>query len=540
MQAAPLSCRRCGAPLGPLGPDGETPPCARCLLAAGLESAGEGPALAEAAAPADLAPFFPQLEIEALVGRGGMGTVYRARHRGLGRRVALKVLDERLGNDERFALRFEREAQALARLAHPNIVGIHDAGRAAGLCYLTMEYVDGTSLRDLLEARKEGAPLEPPRALAIVRQICAALEYAHAEGVVHRDIKPENVLLDRAGVVKIADFGLAKIVEAPGAGKRTPALTRATQAMGTPHYMAPEQLERPREVDHRADIYSLGVVFYELLTGELPLGRFDAPSRKVEVDVRLDEVVLKALEKEPARRYQRASEVATAVDATERAPSAAPETEVRAPETRPDALPSARAIALPYALHAAGAAAIFLVWHALSGLPALHAGLRGGTPFFELAGGLVGAQLALAALAGWGARIGPRAARLGRVGLLVLPGLMLLPPFVEALVELLWEQPLRGGAVPWERWLPPVSMLLAWSGLYVLWLSPPRALSAAARRARPSPVAWRIAATVVLAGSMQLAHALPWNAVRDAAYVVLGLGVALVWWERERADEDQA
>jgi hypothetical protein len=170
-----------------------------------------------------------------------------------------------------------------------------------------MEFVDGASLRQLLDARK----LSPQEALAIVPQICDALQYAHNAGVVHRDIKPENILLDKNGPVKIADFGLAKLM---GRDPKDLALTGTGQVMGTPHYMAPEQLEHPQEVDHRADIYSLGVVFYQMLTGELPIGRFAPPSTKVQIDVRLDEVVLRALEKEPDRRYQQVSEVKTRVE----------------------------------------------------------------------------------------------------------------------------------------------------------------------------------------------------------------------------------
>ncbi len=178
-----------------------------------------------------------------------------------------------------------------------------------------MEFVDGVNLRSCwtpASSRRE-------EALAIVPQICEALQYAHDHGVVHRDIKPENILLDKEGQVKIADFGMAKLV-----GREAPnlTLTGAGQVMGTPQYMAPEQIEHPLEVDHRADIYSLGVVFYQMLTGELPIGRFAPPSKKVQIDVRLDEVVLRALEKEPDLRYQQASEVKTQVETIVTTPGA--------------------------------------------------------------------------------------------------------------------------------------------------------------------------------------------------------------------------
>jgi hypothetical protein len=170
-----------------------------------------------------------------------------------------------------------------------------------------MEYVDGVNLRQAIQA----GHMDPKQALAIVPQICDALQFAHDEGVVHRDIKPENILIDKRGRVKIADFGLAKLLGQEAADH---SLTATQQVLGTLRYMSPEQLEGTKTVDHRADIYSLGVVFYELLTGELPIGRFAAPSKKVEIDVRLDEVVLRALEKEPEQRYQHASEVRTDID----------------------------------------------------------------------------------------------------------------------------------------------------------------------------------------------------------------------------------
>jgi serine/threonine protein kinase len=257
--------------------------------------------------PAKLAQYFPQLEIIELLGQGGMGAVYKARQPALDRLVALKILPRQAAGDPGFAERFNREARALAKLNHPNIVAVHDFGQANGLNYLVMEYVDGPNLRQLEQAGK----LTARQALQIIPQICEALQFAHDEGVVHRDIKPENVLLDRKGRVKIADFGLAKIL---GREAKDWRLTGARDVMGTPHYMAPEQVEHPQQVDHRADIYSLGVVFYEMLTGELPLGKFAPPSQKVQIDVRLDEVVLHALEKEPSRRYQMASQVKTDLD----------------------------------------------------------------------------------------------------------------------------------------------------------------------------------------------------------------------------------
>ena len=305
-------CARCQRPL-PLDYAPKRP-CPACLLQLGLEDDAEafytrGFEPAPPLAPEELARLFPKLDIIGLLGQGGMGAVYRAHQRELGRDVALKLLRPLDSEAEEFLERFAREARALARLAHPNIVAIHDFGQVEGQAFLVMEYVDGTNLRSLLELGE----LQPRQALELVGQICTALQYAHGEGVVHRDIKPENILVDRSGRVKIVDFGLAKLGTAEQ-GR----LTHTRQTMGTPQYMAPEQIERPREVDHRADLYSLGVVLYELLTGELPLGRFASPSEKVRVDVRLDEVVLKALEKEPSRRYQQASEISTDIEGLDR------------------------------------------------------------------------------------------------------------------------------------------------------------------------------------------------------------------------------
>jgi serine/threonine protein kinase len=287
-------------------------------------STGPGGIASPPPEPAELAPHFPHLEILEILGQGGMGVVYKARQKALGRLVALKILAVDPDAGATFAERFAREARALASLSYPTLVTVFDFGRAGPHYYLMMEYVDGANLRQLIRAGR----IAPREALGIVAQVCDALQFAHDEGIIHRDIKPENILVDRKGRVKIADFGLARILGRPAEAFR---LTGTHQAMGTPHYMAPEQIEHPLEVDHRADIYSLGVVFYELLTGELPLGRFVPPSRKVEVDVRVDEVVLKALEKEPRLRYQQASEVRTEVD-TISSTAAAPDPPAETPE----------------------------------------------------------------------------------------------------------------------------------------------------------------------------------------------------------------
>ncbi len=264
--------------------------------------------------PEQIAPHFPQLEILECLGRGGMGVVYKARQKSLNRFVALKLLAPERVNDANFAGRFTREAQALAALNHPNIVTIYDFGQAGGFYFLLMEFVDGANLRQLLRARN----LTPEEALGIVPPLCDALQFAHDRGIVHRDIKPENLLLDKSGRVKVADFGIAKMLGAPGGTGNTDSPDfpdNATQAgMGTPGYSAPEQKTDPQRVDNRADIYSLGVVFYEMLTGELPGKRLEPPSAKVHIDVRLDEIVLRALENKPDRRYRQVSEVKALVD----------------------------------------------------------------------------------------------------------------------------------------------------------------------------------------------------------------------------------
>jgi serine/threonine protein kinase len=293
--------------------------CPECLLKAGLESKsrtdGEPNHPPPAITVGEVAIHFPQLEIIELLGQGGMGVVFKARQSQLDRLVALKVMLPEFARESSFAERFTREARILARLNHPNIVTVYDFGQTGGFFYFLMEFVEGVNLRQSMQSGR----LTPEQALTIVPRLCDALQFAHDEGVTHRDIKPENILLDRRGRVKMADFGLAKLT---GEAQTDFSITATGVTMGTPKYMAPEQLENAKSVDHRADIYSLGVVFYEMLTGELPLGRFEPPSQRVQVDVRLDEIVLKALEKRPERRYQQASEVKTQVESIAGKPQA--------------------------------------------------------------------------------------------------------------------------------------------------------------------------------------------------------------------------
>jgi serine/threonine protein kinase len=247
-----------------------------------------------------LSDLIPDLEVMEPIGWGGMGVVYKARQVKLDRLVALKVIRPEVAEHPGFLERFSREARAMARLTHPNVVMIHDFGEVNGLFHLVMQLVEGRNLR----RRIDRGPLEPRGALVIALQVCDALQYAHERGVVHRDIKPENVLLDRAGV-KIADFGLAKLLLPGTDGGKT-----ATRAfLGTPFYMAPEQLERPKEVDHRVDIFALGVVLYEMLAGVIPYGRYELLSEKVGTEDELDEVVGKALARDPSERYESVAEL---------------------------------------------------------------------------------------------------------------------------------------------------------------------------------------------------------------------------------------
>jgi eukaryotic-like serine/threonine-protein kinase len=256
--------------------------------------------------------FDGRYRIVRRIGSGGMANVYLAEDQELGRRVAIKILNDRHANDEQFVERFRREAKNAASLSHPNIVSIYDRGLAEGTYYIAMEHLDGRNLKELLIAR---GPAPPKIAIQYTRGILAALAFAHRHSIVHRDIKPHNVLVDRDNRVKVTDFGIARA----GASQ----MTEAGSIVGTAQYLSPEQA-RGTAVDHRSDLYSVGVVLYELLTGEVPFTG-DSPveiamkhlsaqpplpsDRRDSVPHELDLVVARALAKDPADRYQSAEEM---------------------------------------------------------------------------------------------------------------------------------------------------------------------------------------------------------------------------------------
>ncbi len=304
------TCPDCGFSFAPT--DAVSGMCPRCLI--GCVARSDETRATQSAEPesgarfsvpsvADLQPHFEQYEIVGLIGYGGMSAVYKVRQKSVGRFVALKILPkevaEAAGGNERFA----REIGILAGLSHPNIITLLDAGQTAEWCYCTMEYVRGPNLRQLMGEQR----LSASDVLKLVPDICDGLQYAHDQGIVHRDIKPENILIDEFGRAKIADFGLAKIFAADSATWNT--LTQ--HVVGTPRYMAPEQIDRPTDVDHRADLYALGVMIYEMLTGHLPAVGSDPPSTDSDDGSvkQLDSVVMKAVAGKPERRYQSARDV---------------------------------------------------------------------------------------------------------------------------------------------------------------------------------------------------------------------------------------
>ncbi|MBK8036635.1 MAG: serine/threonine protein kinase [Verrucomicrobiaceae bacterium] len=265
----------------------------------------------EPPAPAEVQRMLPQYEVEKLIGRGGMGAVYRGIQLSLERPVAIKLLPPVIEKqDPAFAERFKNEAKLMGRLNHPAIVSVYDFGRTnEGQLYFVMEYIDGTDVQQMIAAHGK---LPADHALAITAHVCDALGYAHKQGVIHRDIKPSNILIDSDGRVKVADFGLAKVAGDDGHSR---GLTQTGMTMGTPDYVAPESLILGIQVDGRADLYAVGVMLYQMLTGDLPRGMFKMPSQKVPgVDPRFDRIVRRALEQDREERYQSSGEIRRDLD----------------------------------------------------------------------------------------------------------------------------------------------------------------------------------------------------------------------------------
>jgi len=257
--------------------------------------------------PEELTALLPggNYHVESFLGQGGMGAVYKGMQVRLKRPVAIKIMHRALGKDFDFAARFEREAQAMAKLNHPNIVSVIDYGEAGpDYLFIVMELVDGADMMDVIRTGR----MTQEMALTLLPQICDALQFAHDHGIVHRDIKPSNIMLTRDGRVKMADFGLAKTFDAESSFR-----TQTGTGMGTPDYAAPEQFDPDGHIDHRADIYALGVMIYQMITGQLPRGVWKPPSQRAEVAPQWDDIVEHAMQSDPADRYQQASEVKTDV-----------------------------------------------------------------------------------------------------------------------------------------------------------------------------------------------------------------------------------
>ncbi len=260
--------------------------------------------------PERLSQMLPQYEIEALVGRGGMGAVYRGRQKALDRPVAIKILPPEVDDeDASYTLRFKNEAKIMAKLDHPAIVPVYDFGETGeGQLYFVMSFINGTDVHQMIQQQGR---LPPEHALAITAHVCDALKYAHDHGVVHRDIKPSNVLINMEGQVKVADFGLAKVDDP----SQSSGLTKTGLAMGTPDYVAPETLTLGMTVDGRADLYAVGVMLYQMLTGNVPRGAFKPASVMIPgIDPRFDLIATKAMQHDRDERYQTAAEIRRDLD----------------------------------------------------------------------------------------------------------------------------------------------------------------------------------------------------------------------------------
>jgi serine/threonine protein kinase len=267
--------------------------------------------------------FAGRFEVKEVLGAGGMGVVYRAYDRELQEPVAIKTLrPDAVAGDPVALERFKQEIRLARKITHRNVVRTYDLGEVGGLYYLTMEFVEGTSLKQLIQTRGR---LPVPVTLTVGKQLCRALEVAHEQGVIHRDIKPQNIVVEPNGFLKVMDFGIARLANPPkGKG-----LTEAGMAIGTPDYMSPEQLSG-LELDPRSDLYSAGVVLFECLTGLVPF-EADSPwaliakhieeeppdprTRNADIPEAMAHVVLRAMAKETEQRYQTADEMYEALAA---------------------------------------------------------------------------------------------------------------------------------------------------------------------------------------------------------------------------------
>ena len=299
-----ISCPRCGKPQPErMLVGGLCPQCVARSVQVDLLASTE----AEIEDKEPLSLNVQGYEILELIGGGGMGEVYRAIMVARGKDVAMKVVAGRLTRDPETTARFEAEVGALCQLDHPNVVRVIDHGEMPnGRHFLVMEYVDGCDLRRLLRAQR----IEPERAIDIFLKVCAGVQHAHERGLVHRDIKPANILIGLDGTVKVADFGLAKtLVEESFAY----GFTQTRDTFGTPYYVAPEVTQKAQAADERTDVYALGVLLYELLTGAVPMGQFTPLSRRTGLDKRLDALVASALVDDPAGRMSSVRELADGV-----------------------------------------------------------------------------------------------------------------------------------------------------------------------------------------------------------------------------------
>ncbi|MFO7975593.1 MAG: bifunctional serine/threonine-protein kinase/formylglycine-generating enzyme family protein [Candidatus Hydrogenedentota bacterium] len=301
MQRAQTKCPKCGATY-PVGHQ----MCVRCgTRLPGAPSSPEGGGESPEKAKWTFRPgqvVANRYTVINMIGRGGMGCIYKVRDNTFEEDVALKTLLPRYTNDQHVVDRFFNEARIARQLSHPNIIRVHDIGMAGTVVYISMEYVKGRSLREWMDSLPSGQRMPVAYALRVMVQLCAALEFAH-KFTVHRDLKPENVMITAEGQVKLMDFGISKL-------KSNIHLTSAQMVMGTPKYMSPEQLKDSSKVDHRTDIYALGAMLYELLTGDVPTGLAQRPSEiRAETPPALDDVVSKCLALDPEERYQSAGEL---------------------------------------------------------------------------------------------------------------------------------------------------------------------------------------------------------------------------------------